>query len=623
MKSITARAATTHTARHVAVPRGGFSSIHTQQRFLSHILVRGTAGVAVPLRPFSNERCSTAVLATVPLVASHSDRHYARAASHYARASAERASRKTLLATIGCGAAVAFGLTKLVPLKQEQEVEASQSTHEPTGVSTATATEPTPTPTATTTTATTTTDDLHETVGASILPSRFPFASLLTVHADTAQSSGSNSASNNSLALLLSNASGGDGAQEFKSFPLQGQANVYKIVLTGGPCGGKSTALSILGHRLTSLGFRVYSVPEAATILFTGGGRFAEWDIEKEIAFEESKIRTQMALEDAFMQLARVSGKPSVVICDRGTVDSKAYIADDAWNLLLNKTGWSIVGLRDKQYDAVLHLISAALGAESFYQTVNNPTRTESLSGAKELDLRILNAWIGHPRLYIIDNSTDFKGKMDRVMEVLCRQLGIMSSGTVRKFLLRDPKDFYNIPVQYEEFDVEQTFLRQSSPGTTGTSQEAGYVFIQKRGQHGVSTYRYSTKLLFPDSQEKAVIERQITGVEYLTLLKQADPTRHVVKKKVRCFLWNHRYYELSSFASAAGAAGTTAGTTAGAGGAQHSNGEQLVVLYTDGPSSEVPSMPPFLSVTKEVTADRRYSSYTLAHKHGTRDSEL
>ena len=67
-----------------------------------------------------------------------------------------------------------------------------------------------------------------------------------------------------------------------------GEPNIYKVCLTGlnllslfffsnlieswkgGPCGGKSTALSILSQRLTSLGFQVYLVPEAATILFTG-----------------------------------------------------------------------------------------------------------------------------------------------------------------------------------------------------------------------------------------------------------------------------------------------------------------------------------------------------------------
>ena len=55
-------------------------------------------------------------------------------------------------------------------------------------------------------------------------------------------------------------------AEETKSEPY-----VYKVVLTGGPCGGKSTAMSELSARLKSLGYEVFLVPEAATLLISGG----------------------------------------------------------------------------------------------------------------------------------------------------------------------------------------------------------------------------------------------------------------------------------------------------------------------------------------------------------------
>ena len=42
-----------------------------------------------------------------------------------------------------------------------------------------------------------------------------------------------------------------------------------RVVLTGGPCGGKTTCLSHLSDHLSRLGLRTYSVPEAATLLFT------------------------------------------------------------------------------------------------------------------------------------------------------------------------------------------------------------------------------------------------------------------------------------------------------------------------------------------------------------------
>lgn len=36
---------------------------------------------------------------------------------------------------------------------------------------------------------------------------------------------------------------------------------IYKIVITGGPCGGKSTSLDRIQKDLTEKGFRVFSVP--------------------------------------------------------------------------------------------------------------------------------------------------------------------------------------------------------------------------------------------------------------------------------------------------------------------------------------------------------------------------
>jgi predicted ATPase len=46
---------------------------------------------------------------------------------------------------------------------------------------------------------------------------------------------------------------------------------IYRICLTGGPCAGKTTALTTLNQVLAQRGFRVYMVPEAATMLMKGG----------------------------------------------------------------------------------------------------------------------------------------------------------------------------------------------------------------------------------------------------------------------------------------------------------------------------------------------------------------
>lgn len=174
---------------------------------------------------------------------------------------------------------------------------------------------------------------------------------------------------------------------------------VYKIVLTGGPCGGKSTAVSLLTRRLQSLGFTIYIVPEAATLLFTAGARFDPTSIYTELAFEANKIRVQIALEDAFMDLAKSSTRPTVIICDRGTMDSRAYVGPEKWSIMLQENAWTVQALRDQRYDAVFHLVTTAIGAEEFYTNANNATRLEDATKARDLDLKILSAWVGHPKV--------------------------------------------------------------------------------------------------------------------------------------------------------------------------------------------------------------------------------
>ena len=46
---------------------------------------------------------------------------------------------------------------------------------------------------------------------------------------------------------------------------------IRKIVLTGGPCAGKTTAMSWVQNAFTEKGYKVLFVPETATELISGG----------------------------------------------------------------------------------------------------------------------------------------------------------------------------------------------------------------------------------------------------------------------------------------------------------------------------------------------------------------
>lgn len=100
-------------------------------------------------------------------------------------------------------------------------------------------------------------------------------------------------------------------------------APVYRICLTGGPCAGKTTALAHLTNVLTQLGFRVFCVPEAATLLMKGGAMINcyKFSFEQGVRFQTALMRTQMALEDNFVSLAKNEELPAVVFMDRGLMD--------------------------------------------------------------------------------------------------------------------------------------------------------------------------------------------------------------------------------------------------------------------------------------------------------------
>jgi hypothetical protein len=63
------------------------------------------------------------------------------------------------------------------------------------------------------------------------------------------------------------------------------------------------------------------------------------------------------------INLAKNTGQPSVILIDRGLMDSAGYVGWEKFNHIMDKMNWTIEELRDKRYDAIVHLITAAEGA--------------------------------------------------------------------------------------------------------------------------------------------------------------------------------------------------------------------------------------------------------------------
>jgi predicted ATPase len=142
-------------------------------------------------------------------------------------------------------------------------------------------------------------------------------------------------------------------------FELPPTSTVYRFALTGGPCGGKSTALVEVADRLRSLGYQVFVVPEQATIFHIAGVHYPAGQSDAAtITWEASRILAQIAMEDAFARVAVATGKPTVILSDRGTMDTKAYMMEDKWQLMLDEMKWNVVALRDRYVLLVAVLLS-------------------------------------------------------------------------------------------------------------------------------------------------------------------------------------------------------------------------------------------------------------------------
>merc|ERR1719479_381171 len=102
-------------------------------------------------------------------------------------------------------------------------------------------------------------------------------------------------------------------------------------------------------------------------------------------------------IENTFFDLAKKSKRNCLVICDRGAMDASAFISRESWDCILSDNGLNEVEIRDNRYDQVIHLASAANGAETFYTTENNPFRIQELEEARKYDTKTAEAWIGHP----------------------------------------------------------------------------------------------------------------------------------------------------------------------------------------------------------------------------------
>ncbi len=315
---------------------------------------------------------------------------------------------------------------------------------------------------------------------------------------------------------------------------------IIKIVITGGPCAGKTTAMSWIQNHLARLGWTVLFIPETATELITGG--VCPWTTGTNLDYQKCQVKLQLAKEEVFEQAARTMPADKVlIVCDRGFMDNKAYMTEEEFTAAVESVGGNVVELRDS-YDAVFHLVTAAKGAEEYYSNENNAARYETVEQACRMDDALIAAWTGHPHFRVIDNSTSFDEKLKRLMTEITGFLGVDKPIEMERSYLIEYPDLQwleNNPY-CRKIDIVQTYLN-APKGTERRLRQRG------DGEHYIA---FETIKRPADDRglKRIEIERRLSENEYLRLMEDADETRMPIHKTRYCLMYERQYFEIDVY---------------------------------------------------------------------------
>lgn len=360
---------------------------------------------------------------------------------------------------------------------------------------------------------------------------------------------------------------------------------IIRIVLTGGPAAGKTTLISrILKEFKQEDGWRVITIPETATELISGFGIKPFGNCMSMLKFQDFVIADQIHKEKLALWAAEVVPEKDVlVIYDRALMDDKAYISDEEFAATL--AGFD--GRTEKTvlagYDAVLHLVTCAKGAEFAYD-LGNEARTESIEYAREMDDRTLRAWSGHPNLRIIDNAINFEDKINRAIREIYRIVGQPEPMVRKRKHLISMPDMETLAERYAvvPIDMVQTYLCMTNPCIERRVRR------QKHG--GDYMYFYTEKHIRPDGT-KWDTEKPITEKDYNRYLLEADPELQSVDKTKYRFVYDSCRFEIDVYPFSADKA--------------------VMFRYSE---NDEAAIPPEIRVIREVTGDPDYKNKQLAN---------
>ena len=312
---------------------------------------------------------------------------------------------------------------------------------------------------------------------------------------------------------------------------------IYRIVLTGGPCAGKTTYLNSIKESFKKNNIPCLIVPEAATILINKGFDPGNWT---PMEFQKMVLERELFDErenTEFINKKQHKYDSLVIVYDRGIYDNAAYLNNwhDFGDLLID---YDLDGMQVLDgYDLVLDLLSMATCKPSAYTTKNNEARKEDLEFAKRLDKRTSNAWANHRNIRIISGNCSIEEEEEKILNHVYDFLNGKNVIETQKFLVDTKNSNFSKIDKNNRMSVIDTYLKANNG-------EIMYK-ISQRNHFGTSyildTYTYN------DGKKTIISSKIISKDVYNTLYNTFEHSRQD-RGDVYSFVDNETLYRLCCY---------------------------------------------------------------------------
>ena len=310
-------------------------------------------------------------------------------------------------------------------------------------------------------------------------------------------------------------------------------SKVTKVVITGGPSSGKTECIYKVKEHFEKLGYKVIVIPSVGTALIQCG--IYPWDAVNEDDFERMNLGAKIKLEEiADEAVSNINASKILILCERGTVDVKAYTSNRNFQQICKEYNTSEEELKNA-YDAVFHLKTVAKGYRDQYKQV--PVyRKEDPDTAIYLDDKVIEAWSGHNNFRIIDAYPYFEDKMMKLINEISYVLHEEDKAYVEKKYLISMPDVEQLMKnkQCRKVHVKQHYIIDE------TRQEKEKIVLRR--ENNKNFYYKVVK------KNKVKYSNSITADKYINKLEDENKKFYHIHKDRYYYIFDSRCIKIDVF---------------------------------------------------------------------------